>query len=108
MIRHNILFKIKPTIMDDEIHSAFQLLFDLKKVLPGFVRVAAGKCHFHENYPAQVDGLYGFSIDFENEDAYSNFLNNPVTNPAKEAMLKMIVDGYDGLYGFDVGRVIES
>lgn len=108
MIRHNVLFKIKPTVKDSEIDAAFKLIFDLKAVLPGFIRAAAGKCHFHENYPAQVDRLYGFSIDFENEDAYNTFLNNPVTHPAKEALLKMIIDGYEGLYGFDVGRVIES
>jgi len=108
MIRHNVLFKIKSTVNDSEIDAAFDLLFDLKNVLPGFIRIAAGKCRFHENYPEQIDRLYGFSIDFEDEDAYSNFLNNPVTHPAKEALLKMVINGYEGLYGFDTGRVIDS
>ena len=108
MIRHNVLFKIKPDVKDKEIHSAFQLLFELQKVLPGFIRMAAGKCRFHQNYPAQVERLYGFSIDFKDESAYQEFLNNPVTHPAKTALINIIIDGYEGIYGFDVGRVIDS
>ena len=107
MIRHNVLFKVKPTASDEEIHSAFQLLFGLKKVLPGFIRMAAGKCRFHKN-PVAVERLYGFSIDFQDENAYSAFLNDPVTHPAKDALINIIVDGYEGIYGFDVGRVIDS
>lgn len=108
MIRHNVLFKIISTVKDTEIDATLKLLFDLKNVLPGLIRIAAGKCRFHEKFPAQSDRLYGFSIDFEDENAYSNFLNNPVTHPAKEALLKIIVDGYAGLYGFDVGRVLDD
>lgn len=107
MIRHNVLFKVKPTVKDEEIHAAFQLLFGLQKVLPGFIRMAAGRCKFFENKGA-VERLYGFSIDFEDENAYNTFLNDPVTHPAKAALIKIIVDGYEGIYGFDVGRVIDS
>jgi len=107
MIRHNVLFKIKPAVKDEEIHSAFQLLFGLQKVLPGFLRMAAGKCRFFENKGA-IERLYGFSIDFEDENAYNTFLNDSLTHPAKEALINIIVDGYQGLYRFDVGRVIDS
>ena len=107
MIRHNVLFKVKPTAKDEEINSAFQLLFGLKKVLPGFIRMAAGKCRFHKN-PVHVERLYGFSIDFQYENAYNAFLNDPITHPAKDALINIIVDGYEGIYGFDVGRVIDS
>lgn len=107
MIRHNVLFKIKPTVKDEEIHSAFQLLFGLQSVLPGFLRMAAGRCHFFESKGA-IERLYGFSIDFEDENAYNKFLNDPVTHPAKAALIKIIVNGYEGIYGFDVGRVIDS
>lgn len=108
MIRHNVLFKIKSGIKDKEIHAALQLVFELQKVLPGFIRVAAGKCRFHKNYPAQVDRLFGFSIDFQDENAYEIFLNDPITHPAKDALINIIDGGYEGIYGFDVGRVIES
>lgn len=107
MIRHNVLFKVKSTATDQEIDSAFQLLFALKKVLPGFIRMAAGKCTFHKN-PVRVERLYGFSIDFKDESAYNTFLNDPITHPAKDALINIIVDGYEGIYGFDVGRVIDS
>lgn len=108
MIRHNVVFKIKPEISDSQIQAAFKLLFELKKKLPGFIRMAAGKCRFQKNYPAQVDRLYGFSIDFENENAYNTFLSDPITHPAKTALINIIVDGYEGIYGFDVGRVIDA
>jgi len=107
MIRHNVLFKIKSSVSDAEIVSAFQLLFGLQKVLPGFIRIAAGKCKFHKN-PVRVERLYGFSIDFKDENAYNTFLNDPITHPAKNALINMIEDGYEGIYGFDVGRVIDS
>lgn len=107
MIRHNVLFKVKPTVTDEQIDSAFQLLFGLKKVLPGFIRMAAGKCKFHKN-PVSVERLYGFSIDFKDENAYNTFLNDTITHPAKDALINIIVDGYEGIYGFDVGRVIDS
>jgi len=82
MIRHYVLFKIKPEITDTEIDKTFQLLFDLKNKLPGFLRAAAGKCKFHENR-GEINRLYGFSIDFKDEDAYNLFLNDAVTHPAK-------------------------
>ena len=108
MNRHNVLFKIKPDINDAIIDAAFQLLFSLLNELPGFIRVAAGKCRFHKNYPIQVDRLFGFSIDFQDENAYNTFLNDPVTHPVKSALINIIDGGYEGIYGFDVGRVIDS
>ena len=108
MIRHNVVFKVKSTVNDAEIEAAFQLLFALQKQLPGFIRMAAGKCRFHKNFPIQVDRLFGFSIDFQDENAYNTFLNDPVTHPAKAALINIIDGGYEGIYGFDVGRVIDS
>jgi hypothetical protein len=107
MIRHNVLFKVKPIVTDEEIQAAFQILFELKKVLPGFLRMAAGKCRFFEN-KGSIERLYGFSIDFADENAYNNFLNNPVTDFAKATLINIIVDGYEGIYGFDVGRALDS
>jgi hypothetical protein len=107
MIRHNVLFQIKPTVSQDVIDNAFRLLFGLQGKLPGFIRVAGGKCKFHENRGA-VENLYGFSIDFDNEDAYKAFLTDQGTHPAKEALINIIVNGYDGIYGFDMGRTFDS
>ena len=89
MIRHTVLFQIKPNISQDTIENALNLLFGLQKKIPGFLRVAGGKCQFHEN-KGEIDCLYGFSIDFANEESYKTFLNDPITNPAKDAIINII------------------
>lgn len=106
MIRHNIVFQVKPTASKEAIDTAFKLLFDLQKQLPGFIRIAGGQCRFHEGKGA-IDNLYGFSIDFEHEDAYRLFLNDSITDPAKSAIINITVNGYDGIFGFDIGRNLE-
>lgn len=106
MIRHNVFFKIHNTTAQDFIDSAFHLLFGLKEKIPGFLRIAGGKCSFYEN--RGPDQLYGFSIDFANEDAYNAFLTDPITNPAKSAIINIAVNGYNGIYGFDIGKTIET
>lgn len=103
MIRHNVIFKVKPGVSQEVIDNALRLLFALQKTLPGFLRVAGGKCHFHENKGA-IENLYGFSIDFANQDAYNAFLSDPLTHPAKQAIINITVDGYKGIFGFDMGE----
>lgn len=103
MIRHTVLFKVKPSVSQGAIDNAFKLLFELKHSLSGIISIAGGKCHYHQN---KLNNFitHGFSIDFDTQEAYENFLNNPITHPAKGCLINIIVDGYDGLFGFDMGR----
>jgi hypothetical protein len=106
MIRHNVFFQIHNTTSQDSIANAFNLLFGLKDKIAGFLRIAGGKCNFHEN--KGLDHLYGFSIDFANEDAYNTFLTDQITDQAKSAIINIAVNGYEGIYGFDIGKTIET
>lgn len=103
MIRHNVLFEIKPTASTDDVEHAFALLFNLKKKIKGFLRAAGGECRVHGNKGSRKR-LYGFSIDFNDEDAYNEFLANPITDEAKSSLLKVIDNDYAGIYGFDIGK----
>lgn len=107
MIRHNVFFKVKSGVTKETIDQAFRLMFDLREKLPGFLRIAGGECRFHENKGA-VDRLYGFSIDFADEEAYELFLKDPAAHPAKNAIINMTVNGYEGIYGFDIGRFFDK
>lgn len=107
MIRHNVLFKIKSTASNDAIDNAYRLLFGLKKHLPDILGITGGKCRFHKNRD-ESDRLYGFSIDFANEEAYKAFLNDPLTHPAKMAIINITVDGYEGIFGFDIGKTVDT
>jgi hypothetical protein len=98
-----VIFKIKPGVSQEAIDNALRLLFELQKKIPGFLRIAGGKCHFHENKGA-IESLYGFSIDFVHEEAYNQFLSDPITHPAKQAIINIAINGYEGIFGFDMGR----
>lgn len=103
MIRHNVVFKIKSGISQEAVDNALRLLFGLQKKIPGFIRIAGGKCRFHEDKGA-IENLYGFSIDFAHEEAYNQFLTDPITHPAKQAIINITINGYEGIFGFDMGR----
>ena len=105
MIRHTILFKVKPEVSQQAIDSAFLNLFALQNKLHGIHKIAGGKCNFHRGV---VDATitHGFSIDFENDDACNEFLQNPITQPAKDGIVNIAVNEHEGLYGFDIGKDI--
>ena len=105
MIRHTVLFNIKKSATAAEIDHAFNLLNQLKNVLPGFLRVASGKCTFHGGHDIN-ESVYGFSIDFADESAYNAFLTDPASNPAKGSILQITEGGMSGIYGYDMGRYL--
>lgn len=102
MIRHMVLFKVKPFVSQDAIDNAFQWLFELQYKLSGIVSMTGGKCVFHEGKGAGFI-THGFCIDFEDEGAYRTFLEDPITHPAKVCILNITEGGFQGLYGFDIG-----
>ena len=44
---------------------------------------------------------HGFSIDFKDQNDYDAFLNDPLTHPAKDGIVSIAEDGYNGIVGFD-------
>lgn len=103
MIRHIVLFKVKKTVSPDAIQNAFDLLFQLKKYIPGILNISGGQCRFHEG-KGKGYITHGFSIDFAHEEAYSAFLTDPVTHPAKNCIVNITENGFEGLFGFDIGK----
>src|SRR3990167_2741223 len=101
MIRHTILFKIKPGISKEAAEMAFANLIALKNKLSGIVTMIGGKCELHEGKGGDIF-THAFSIDFKDREAVNSFLNNPVTHPAKEGIINIADGGYEGLVGFDL------
>lgn len=103
MIRHNVFFRIKPSVSHEAIDHAFNLLFKLQNQLPGIISITGGECHFHEG-KGQGHFTHGFSIDFVDNEACSNFFESSLAEPAKGCILNVTEGGMDGLMGFDIGE----
>lgn len=107
MIRHTVLFKVKPLVSKEAIDNAFRQLAVLKHKLRGIINITGGRCRFHEgkgnNYIT-----HGFCIDFEDEESYNTFLNDPIANPAKSCIINITEHEYEGLFGFDLGKSFQS
>lgn len=106
MITHNVFFKVKKTVSEEAIDLAFNLLFQIQNQLPGIIRITGGRCRFHEGKGAGYF-THGFSIDFKDDEAYKDFFENPVTEPAKGCIINITEDGLDGVYGYDVGEFVQ-
>ncbi|GEM_PF-2154034 len=107
MIRHTILFKVKPTVSTQGVENAMHLVSDLKNKLPGILGMIAGACHFHDNKNADIfsDKIsHGVSIDFLDQESLDNFFRNPVALPAKNAIVNIAEEGYEGILGFDLNK----
>jgi len=103
MIRHVVVFTVKEYVSQDAIDNAFRQLFKLRSSIPGILNMVGGKCDFFETKGAS-SFTHGFSIDFENMDAYDAFLNDPVTLPAKHCIVNITLNEFEGIFGFDIGR----
>jgi hypothetical protein len=105
MIRHTILFKVKSTVSNDEIHHALAAMKSLGNSLTGIFAIYSGECHFHDVKSRIFFShaiSHAISIDFIDKNALDNFFNNPVTHPAKNEIVKIAEGGYEGLIGFDL------
>lgn len=104
MIRHTILFKIKPGVSSQITHNAIENICALKNKLSGIVSIMGGECTYHSEMSARFfkDVMsHSISIDFKDKAAYDAFINDPVTKPAKENLVKIVERGYDGIIGLD-------
>lgn len=103
MIRHIVLFRVKERVSPEFIRQAFDRLFLLQNQIVGILNISGGKCHFHQG-KGKGYITHGFSIDFVHAEAYSAFLHDPVTHPAKQGIINIAENGYEGLFGFDLGN----
>jgi hypothetical protein len=101
MIRHTILFKLKPSVSKQDVDSACAKFLALQNVLPGIVTMIGGQCDLHEGKGANIF-THAFSIDFKDNAAMQSFLTDAITHPAKDAILNIAEGGSAGLVGFDL------
>lgn len=102
MIRHTVLFKLKPGVSKQEVEQIFTDVVGLADFIPGILAITGGTCHFYD----QKDGqpfTHGFSIDFADQRARDAFLNDAMTNPVKDSINKVTTGGQEGVIGFDFG-----
>jgi hypothetical protein len=109
MIRHTILFNVKSNVSTQEIEEALTAMQELGNKLPGIFAINTGECNFHDEksriffaYKMHMGVSHTVSIDFMDENALENFFQSPVTHPAKNAIIKIAVNGYNGIVGFDL------
>lgn len=103
MIRHTVLFTVKPNISKQEIDTIFHEVLALKNKLPNILSIMGGACDFHETIKERAMNIFthGFSIDFKDQNALDTFFNDPITHPVKEKIINAAVGGYDGIFGFN-------
>jgi len=100
MLRHIILFNAKPTVSQTIITQAKAKFLALKNHLPGIVDMMIGECQYHEDNKLLFS--HAICIDFKNQNALEDFFNNPITHPAKNAVIDIVVNGYAGISGFNI------
>lgn len=105
MIRHTILFKVKQSVSKNEIDSALQSFQLLENKLSGISSIVSGECFFHDEKSTRffMDGVsHAVSIDFKDKAALQQFFEDPVTHPAKNAVVNVAEGGYEAIVGFDL------
>lgn len=104
MIRHTVLFKLRSNVSKQEVERIFTDILGLTNSLAGILSITGGTCYFHDVAENESQLFsHGFSIDFQDKKARDAFLNNPITHPVKDNILKIADGGQAGIYGFDFG-----
>jgi hypothetical protein len=103
MIRHTVLFKLKPDVSKQEVENIFTDIIGLTESLQGILSITGGTCHFDEQMNKQIF-THGFSIDFTDERARNSFLHDSVTHPVKKRIVAAADGGPLGIIGFDFGE----
>jgi hypothetical protein len=104
MIRHTVLFKLKSDVSKLEVERIFTDILGLTNRLVGILAITGGTCYFHDQDEGESQIFsHGFSIDFQDKKSRDAFVNNPITHPVKNNILKIADGGQAGIYGFDFG-----
>jgi hypothetical protein len=103
MIRHTILFKLKPDVTKLEVEHVFTDILSLTSQLSGILAITGGTCFFHERKEGQPF-THGFSIDFTDQKARDSFLHDSVAHPVKTKIQAVADGGTKGVIGFDFGE----
>ena len=104
MIQHTIVFKVKSNATYQAIQEAMEQMISLKDKLPSILHIAAGECQFHDERSKaffEESISHAISIDFENEEALTQFFTKLIAYPAKGSMVNIAEGGMDRIVGFE-------
>jgi hypothetical protein len=104
MIRHTVLFKLKPDVSKQEVERIFTDLLELSGKLQGILAITGGTCRFYGKSVNDTPFTHGFSIDFTDPKSRDAFLTEAVALPVKDSIVNVSAGGYAGVVGFDFGE----
>ena len=99
MIRHIVLIKVADGVPKEDIDLVFDILGNLKKLIPGIISFDAG-----EN--CSVEGLargytHVFMMDFVDSNARDVYLPHPEHQAVQEPLFKILADDEDNVLVMD-------
>ena len=95
MIRHVVLFKLKPGIADSTVEEVFAALRNLQTKIPGIISISTG----HNNSPEGIQRghTHGFTVDFVDAAARNTYLPHPAHLAVGALIVGITEDGVDGI-----------
>jgi hypothetical protein len=94
MIRHTVLFKLKPDVSKQDVETIFTDIIGLTGKLDGILAITGGTCFFYDHNKNSQPFTH----------ARDSFLNDSVTHPVKDKIKNLSAGGNKGVIGFDFGE----
>ena len=99
MIRHVVLFKLRPELGPADVEKIMAGLFALKAVIPGMLNVSGGKDVSPEGL--QRGHTHGFTVDFADMAARDAYLPHPDHQKLGAQIVAATQGGVDGITVLD-------
>lgn len=99
MIKHVVLFQVKPGTPATKVNEVFADLAALTKRIPGLLDCSSGSNASPEGLAKQF--THGFVMTFKDEASRDGYLPHPEHEKAKQKLLELIDGGVDGVVVMD-------
>ena len=99
MIKHIVLFKIRPDVPKEKVEEIFGALGGLKGKIPGILAYSWGA--YSSNEGRDRGYTHGFVMDFESVAARDAYLPHPEHEVVRKQLAEVRVGGTDGVLAFD-------
>ena len=95
MIRHVVLFKLRPNLPPATVDDIFAALKSLQAQMPGIIAITTGQDASPEGL--QRGNTHGFTVDFENAAARDAYLPHPAHKKVGGMIVAASEGGVDGI-----------
>ena len=99
MVKHVVLFRVKPGTLPARVSEVFADLAALTKTIPGLLDCSSGANSSPEGLAKQF--THGFVMTFQDEASRDGYLPHPEHEKAKQKLLGLIDGGVDGVVVMD-------